>query len=116
MRMTQAEKQALADAIRATMVADRLSQSALAQRIGVDQPAVNRVLSLRYHFLTPVVKRIADYVNLPGLEGEQLALPLEATAALGRYLRTGGDPVALSRIVDLVTTQLGRSPHRSKAS
>lgn len=111
--LTGGEKTRLAERLKAVMRAQSLTQERLAYELSLDQPTISRFLRGAYATQNLSVERLIEYVNMQEEEEErQLDLPFEAGAALGRFVRRGGDPIALARIVDLVTEQITPAERR----
>lgn len=110
-RVADAEKQSLADRLRAIMAAYKLSESGVASEIpGIDQSVISRFLSRAYVFETPKTAAVMAYVKMQETERapHQLELPFDTRVAMSRFLQGNGDLTLLNRLIDVLTASATR--------
>lgn len=110
-RIGDAERQSLADRLRAVMAAYKLSERAVARAIpGVDQAVISRFLSREYVFEAPKTAAVIAYVKMQesGHTPHQLELPFDTRAAMSRFLEAKGDLTLLNGLIDVLTASAAR--------
>lgn len=95
--VSDAQLRRLTGRLRALMAFHNLTQADIAQRVGIKQPTISRLLTGKRRAWSEDLRRLDDYIN-----SEEISVPGGLQASISAYLAYGGDAVLLEQAIDLM--------------
>lgn len=112
-QITELEKREISDQARLVMNEAGWTQAEFAEKCGLDQPFLSRILSGKFKRRS---KRLSKFLNYVSMQLSGTDIPPQATQAVRNYFGSGGQVEPLCEVISLLTRVRTESIKRPGAS